>query len=131
MDLDAYYQLVQYLSDNSFPNNYSLRDRHALTRQSLHYIVRDGLLYKKPEQNEKTFPKRVIKITEIETILFNLHADVTAGHFAFDGTYQRIATRYHWPMMRKDVKDYVDACDICQRNVGNKRMAPLHPIKIG
>ena len=79
---------MQYLSDNSFPSDYSLRDHHALTRQSLYYIVHDGLLYKKPEQNEKTFPKRVIKTTEIETILFNLHADVIAGHFAFDGTYQ-------------------------------------------
>ena len=131
MDLDAYYQLVRCLSDNSFQDTLSLRDRRALVRQSTHYIVRDGLLYKKPEKNEKTFPKRVIKTTEIETILFNLHADVTAGHFAFDGTYQRIAARYHWPTMRKDVKDYVNACDVCQRNVGNKKPAPLHPIKIG
>jgi len=50
--------------------------------------VHNRLLYKKPEQNKKTFSKRVIKTTEIETILFNLYADVTARHFAFDGTYQ-------------------------------------------
>ena len=82
--------------------------------------MHNGLLYKKPEQNEKTFPKRVIKTTEIETILFNLHADVIARHFAFDRTYQRIATQYYWPTMWKDVKDYVDICDICQKNIGNK-----------
>src|SRR5947209_19225852 len=109
MDLDVYYQLVRCLSDNSFSNTLSLHNHHILIHQSTHYIVRDGLLYKKTEPNEKTFPKRVVKTTEIETILFNLHADVTAGHFAFDGTYQRIATRYYWPTMRKDIKDYVNA----------------------
>ena len=50
--------------------------------------MHNELLYKKPKQNEKTFPKRVIKTTEIETILFNLHTDITTRHFAFDGTYQ-------------------------------------------
>jgi len=95
-------------------------------------LVRDGLLYRKAEKhNEKQHPKRVVKVTEIEAVLYNLHADVTAGHFTFDGTYHRIATRYFWPNMRQDIKNYVNACNVCQRNVGNRRSVPLHPIKIG
>ena len=79
----------------------------------------------------KTKPQHVIKINKIEAILYNLHADLTAGHFAFDGTYQRIAVRYFWLNMRQHIKEYISACNTCQKNVGQKQKLPLHPIKVG
>ena len=59
---------------------------------------------------------------------------LTGGHFGRDKTYDRIASRFYWPEMSGDVREYVATCDICQRtNDGGKfakATAPLHPIKV-
>ena len=49
-------------------------------------------------------------------------------------TYEKIASRFYWPGMAGEVRDYVATCDICQRtNEGGKfekATALLHPIKV-
>jgi len=66
---------------------------------------------------------------EVEVVLYNLHSDPTAGHFAFDATYERIKTRYFWHRMYRDIKNYVDACQVCQKFGGGRQATPLHPLK--
>jgi len=43
------------------------------------------------------------------------HDPPHAGHLGVEKTYQRIAVRYYWPRMFKDVANYVRRCDTCQR----------------
>ena len=43
------------------------------------------------------------------------HNDPTAGHYGVERTLHRIAARYYWPTMRKDVRLYVGKCIECQR----------------
>ena len=56
------------------------------------------------------------------------------GHFGRDKTYDKIATRFYWPNLYNDVRQYVVACDICQRvnEAGGfvNSNVPLHPIKV-
>ena len=56
------------------------------------------------------------------------------GHFGRDKTYDKIATRFYWPNLYNDVRQYVVACDSCQRvnEAGGfvKANVPLHPIKV-
>ena len=48
--------------------------------------------------------------------------------------YQKISSRFYWPEISRDVREYVASCDICQRtNDGGKFVeaaAPFHPIRV-
>ena len=68
----------------------------------------------------------------VELVLRALHEDPFAGHFGIQGTYQKIADRYYWPDMQKQIRDFVQSCDICQRREPIvKRPEPMYPLKVG
>ena len=50
----------------------------------------------------------------MEAILSNLYSSLLSKHFGFEGTYQRIASKYWWNGMGTDIKNYVKTCEICQ-----------------
>src|SRR3954462_176453 len=60
-----------------------------------------------------------------------MHSDHLAGHFAFDGTFQRTIICYYWPQMGDDIKNYIQACQTCQKFGRNRHKEPLHPIHVG
>jgi len=130
MELNLYYDLLHFLNDASCTNNLSMDEQRKLKTQSRHYLARNGLLYKRNRQNPNR-PLRVICKTEVETILYNMHSDPTAGHFAFEGTFQRTVARYFWPQMGDDIKNYIRSCQTCQQFGGVRRQEPLHPIRVG
>ena len=41
------------------------------------------------------------------------HDDPLAGHFGIKKTRELITQKYYWPMLRRDIKDYVRGCDVC------------------
>ena len=49
-------------------------------------------------------------------ILHDNHDSKIAGHFGIYKTLERLKQNYHWHKMEEDVKDYIRACDICQRD---------------
>jgi hypothetical protein len=68
----------------------------------------------------------------MEMVLQAFHENPLAGHFGVDQTYQKIAERYYWPDLRKQVYDFVRTCDTCQRRgPPPKQPEPLHPIRVG
>jgi transposase InsO family protein len=59
----------------------------------------------------------------IEELLRIHHDDPLAGHFGVAKTTELLRRKYEWPGMRKDVKEYVKTCQICQKMV-TKRHRP-------
>ena len=59
---------------------------------------------------------------------------LTGGHFGRDKTYKKIASRFYWPEMAGEVREFIAAFDVCQKiNDGGKltkATAPLHPIQV-
>ena len=58
---------------------------------------------------------------------------ILGGHFGRDKTYEKISSRFYWPMLARDVRELIGDCDTCQRtNDGKfcKEVAPLHPIQV-
>ena len=50
----------------------------------------------------------------IRTKLISRHHDnLLAGHFGIKKTSELIARKYYWPMLCRDVEDYVKECDVC------------------
>ncbi|KAK3288483.1 hypothetical protein CYMTET_4047 [Cymbomonas tetramitiformis] len=50
-----------------------------------------------------------------ELVLREAHESPTAGHTGRDKTLDRIARRFWWPRMSKDVSDWTRSCLICQQ----------------
>ena len=119
MDLNLYYNLIRYLDDLTIPDNASLDEQRKLKNQSRHFFVRNGLLFKRNQHNPER-PLRIIKVTEVETILYNMHSDPMAGHFAFDSTFQRTIACYYWPQMGEDIKNYIKSCQTYQKFGGTR-----------
>ena len=67
----------------------------------------------------------------MEALMYMMHNDPTAGHFAVDKMFDKIRERYYWPQMYEDIKIYVQSCDNCQRRGKSKRNELLHPIPVG
>ena len=51
-------------------------------------------------------------------VLKNLHDHESAGHLGFSKTYQKVNSRYFWPGMKKDVKNWIRTCDARSRKKG-------------
>ncbi len=64
-----------------------------------------------------------------EKILIRFHDSPFAGHFGVKKTTARIQRRFKWPLMVKEIRDYIRKCELCaKRKVGGDNKSPLNPI---
>lgn len=73
------------------------------------YHRRNGLLCFK---NRVVIPPASSIIT---SLLHEFHNTPIGGHSGTLCTFKRLAQQFYWPSMQKTIKEYVAACDICQR----------------
>lgn len=130
MNLDRYIDLYNYIESDIIPDNFTDLEKRQLTKQARHFQTKHGLLYKK-NRKDPDQPLRVIKWTEVEPILYMMHKHPTAGHLGTDTMYYKIAERYYWDQMYRDIQEYVRTCTECQVRKKGTRKEPLHPIQIG
>ncbi|MBW0583937.1 hypothetical protein O181_123652 [Austropuccinia psidii MF-1] len=72
----------------------------------------DGILY---HRTKHTCVMALTYRTLINTILHECHDSVTAGHLSEGRTLERVKTCSWWPNWKKDVEEYFQACDKCQK----------------
>ena len=130
MDIEQFNTLFQYLSTQTFPPQLNQQQKQQLEKQSKHFILKDNFIYKKDRRKEGHF-LCLIKKNELEQVLYMFHNDPTAAHFATDAMFEKIRTRYYWPQMYENIRDYVRTCDACQRRGGHRKNQLLHPIPVG
>ncbi|PNX95310.1 hypothetical protein L195_g018500 [Trifolium pratense] len=73
------------------------------------YHVQNGMLF---------YHDRLVisqKSPSIPLLLTEFHCTPTGGHSGFLRTYRRLADTLYWVGMQKSVRDFVRACDTCQR----------------
>ena len=129
MDIEHYNNIYTYLLQQKYPDNFSNQQKQTLDKQSINYIIKNNFIYKKDKRKQNHL-LRVIRKHELEPVLFMFHNDPTAAHFAVDAMFEKICTRYYWPQMYEDIRNYVRSCDSCQRRGKNKKNQTLHPIPI-
>jgi hypothetical protein len=74
------------------------------------YSLRDGLLFYKNKLLIGDCP------TLRDQILHSVHSDPTAGHSGYEKTLHRAKRDFYWSGMRKDLKQFIRECVICQQN---------------
>ena len=65
------------------------------------------------EYNELLYVSEDLSVRE--KLLKHHHDDLLARHFNADKISELLNHKYYWKSMIKDVKEYVNTCDICQR----------------
>ena len=60
-----------------------------------------------------------------------MHKAPTAEYLGIDAMYYKITDLYYWNQMYKDIRNYVQACEVCQKWAKTKRKESLHSIQIG
>ncbi len=65
------------------------------------------------EYNESLYVSKDLSVRE--ELLKHHHDDSLAKHFNVDKISELLDCKYYWKSMIKDIKEYVDTCDICQR----------------
>ena len=66
------------------------------------------------------------------SILYEFHDIPSAGHVGAEKTHHAVSRHFWWPRIRKEVKEYVQACEKCQRNktVTQRAAGLLQPLEI-
>ena len=65
------------------------------------------------EYNELLYVSEDLSIRE--ELLKHHHDDSLARHFDADKISELLDRKYYWKSMIKNVKEYINTCDICQR----------------
>ncbi|XP_026428666.1 uncharacterized protein LOC113324570 [Papaver somniferum] len=61
-----------------------------------------------------------------------IHSSTAGGHSGIQATYMRAKSTFFWPAMKKEILQFVSACDVCQRNKGDHNFPAglLQPLPI-
>jgi hypothetical protein len=89
---DLYFKETYEACDNPFLRNIS---------QWMEYMIQDGLLF-------KGIQLCILKYSMRDNFLKEKHSGGLVGHFGHDKTYAQLISSYHWPVMRSDVKKFMD-----------------------
>ncbi len=96
--------------------------RHPLP----HFVVENGLLYCVAQRRGEKKRLLVVPRAKTETVLQLAHAHPLAGHLGASNTTQRIRDRFHWPGLEAEVKQFCQACPMCQKT--SPRPPPPTPL---
>ena len=130
MDSQQYNRIFQYLLTQQIPTDLTT---NKLIKQFQNFctpfIIKNNYLYRKDKRKENNL-LRVIRSYEMEPVLYMMHNDPSAGHFSTDTMFDKIRSRYYWPQMYENIRQYVQSCDACQRRGKMKTRQYLHPIPV-
>ena len=130
MDLDQYNRIFQYLSTQTIPSD--LKTQKFIKKFKnfcTPFIIKNNYLYRKDKRKEGNL-LRVIRNFEMEAVLYMMHNDPTSGHFSTEVMFNKIRSRYYWPQMYENIREYAKSCDVCQRRGKPQNDQELHPIPV-
>ena len=91
-------------------------------RKLKNFIMIADRLHRRNKHGSEFKTRIVLPATMKEEMLQKFHDDISAGHFGFSRTLERISKRFYWPGMAQDVLQYCRACIQCQtrKTIPNK-----------
>ena len=87
MKKEVYQTLQQYLTNWTFPNGITEKDKKKIQGMTIRYHVKNNLLYRKNKKDHHQ-PLRVVRRSEVLPLIKRLHEDPLSGHFGIESTYK-------------------------------------------
>ena len=91
MNNELYNNLTQYLINQQLPQQLNSKQRQQFITKTKQFKLKDRNLFKIDKKTEGNLLK-VIQRHEMEAVLYMMHNDPTAGHFATDIMFEKIRT---------------------------------------
>ncbi|XP_071941174.1 uncharacterized protein [Antedon mediterranea] len=114
----------------------SLRERMLVQKddETIKIVCKDGILFRQVFTKHQTEPieQLVVPYPCRNSVLKVSHDIPLAGHLGRKKTLDRIKQRFFWPGIRKDVTEYCNTCENCQKTskYKTKLKAPMIPMPI-
>ena len=123
MNRQEYENIRKYLKGEKLPEDKIITIKKRAERTE----IKSDVLYRRKDERLV----RILKEDEVDSVIFMTHNHETGAHFGVETTYDKIARRYYWKGMYKDIKNYIKYCDACQRRGQKGGKGNLYPIKVG
>lgn len=128
METDKINQLKRYLENLEVPANFGSKEKKVLLKEAPKYTLYKGVLYR--YNTENGIIRKVLNKEEAETIMYTYHQHPLGGHLAYNNTLHKIASRYYWDNMNKEIMEYVKKCHRCQLHGKKKLNEELYPVPV-
>ena len=133
--------VVSYIVDQKYPDGLSRDQKKEFRRKCKCFTLREGVLYYVGFGNKGKTSARVISNRDEQLRIVSAthsglgdskQAKSLSGHLGRDKTQAKIKERFYWPTITKDVQDFVQTCDACQRTnkAFKKNRGELQPIPV-
>ena len=109
------------------------RDKPGELKVNQHcFILEKEVLVRKFNDGKEVRSQIVVPRTLRRVVLEVAHDLPMSGHFGVRRTMDRVLMNFYWPTVRKDVTEFCNSCDECQRTVAKGRIqsAPLEPMPL-
>ena len=89
-------------------------ERVSAREEDSRYCMIDNILYSiaRPKYNAPNYPRLVLPSMFRNQVIERCHSDV--GHQSLFKTMSRVQETYVWSGMKRDVKDWISKCGLCQ-----------------
>ncbi|GJR56220.1 reverse transcriptase domain-containing protein [Tanacetum coccineum] len=125
-----YADYVNYIVGKIVPPKWTPEKRRRFFSQVKNYFWDEPYAFRLCPDN---VIRRCIAGSEILEILAHCHSGPTGGHHSASITGRKVyESRFFWPSIFKDAKDYVMRCDACQRsgNISSRSEMPQNNIQV-
>ena len=110
-----YGRYIDYIQHTDAP----LPEKETKTTMS-YYLVQDGILFKSylpGHLRKSTFRDQLVVAKALVGLILHAYHDhvLSGGHLAFRPTYDKIRQNFWWPTVSRDVREWCEECQACQR----------------
>jgi len=121
---DEIKKVTRYLTTLQLPGNMTDKQFDSFRQYDLRFLVEEGQLFRRAKPG--ILPKRVIwDQNEQKDIMSQLPDE--SGHRGKKVSYEKVALRYWWKGLYRDVEKWVKTCEECQKRSKIRVMEELHP----
>ena len=105
------------------------KERKTYWKERGNLVLNQDVLWKSGEDahGEKLY-QYVVPKEKRRRVMESLHSSLYSGHLMFDKMVARAREKYFWPGQLKQIQNFVDACDLCQKS-NNPRITIRSPLK--
>ena len=93
---------------------------------TVQYYVKQGLyyrLYTCAGDDPQIFRQVIVPQKLRLCVLQTAHDGIMSGHFGIRKTTDKILSKFYWPGLRSDVRNYCKSCDTCQKTFPKGRVS--------
>lgn len=120
--------LKEYLLTLKIPDNTSTKVAKHLVKESINYTIYQNTLYRYNTTNG--IIRKVLNKEEAQNIMDTYHQHPLGGHLAYNNTLHKIATRYYWEKMAREIQEYIKKCPRCQVHGPKTLREELYPVPV-